>query len=143
MIEEFNNQIEKINNFKYEEIDKQLEESQKGLLEMQKGIDNIIFCCIQKEMKKNDKLLLKTNLDNSNEIAMMRTLTDLNILPILPNNNKNNEINERNKDNTNTEENKYLYFLLSKTKSKNITGQLNPFDFWKYLLKFNGLGKSN
>ena len=143
MIEEFNNQIEKINNFKYEEIDKQLEESQKGILEMQKGIDNIIFCCIQKEMKKNDKLLLKTNLDNSNEIAMMRTLTDLNILPILPNNNKNNEINERNKDNTNTEENKYLYFLLSKTKSKNITGQLNPFDFWKYLLKFNGLGKSN
>ena len=143
MIEEFNNQIEKINNFKYEEIDKQLEESQKGLLEMQKGIDNIIFCCIQKEMKKNDKLLLKTNLDNSNEIAMMRTLIDLNILPILPNNNKNSEINERNKDNTNTQENQYLYFLLSKTKSKNITGQLNPFDFWKYSLKFNGLVKSN
>ena len=143
MIEEFNNQIEKINNFKYEEIDKQLEESQKGLLEMQKGIDNIIFCRIQKEMKKNDKLLLKTNLDNSNEIAMMRTLTDLNIIPILPNNNKNNEINERNKDNTNAEENQYLYFLLSKTKSKNITGQLNPFDFWKYLLKFNDLEKSN
>ena len=135
MIEEFKKQIEIINNFKYKEIDKQLEESQKGLLEMQKGIDNIIFCRIQKEMKKNDKLLLKTNLDNSNEISMMRALTDLNILPILPNNNKNNEINERNKDNTNTQENQYLYFLLSKTKSKNITGQLNPFDFWKYLLK--------
>ena len=130
MIEELNNKIEEIKNYKNDEIEKQFKNSQKSLIEMRKNIDNIIFCRIHKEVKKNDEIILKTYLENSNEIAMMRTLTEFNIIPLsYQNNNKNNT----------PQENEYLYFLLSKNKAKNINAQLDPIQFWKSFLKFKGL----
>ena len=71
-----------IDDYKLNIIDEEFEKSKKGISEMKKYIDNIIFCRIQKEVKKNDELLLKTNLDNSNEMEMMWTLTELNIIPV-------------------------------------------------------------
>ena len=131
MIEEIKNKIEIIDKCNFKEIDEQIEKSKKGISQMKKRIDNIIFCRIQKEVKKNDEILLKTNLENSNEIAMMRTLTQLNIIPL--------SSKTTNVDNNEIIENKNLYFLLSKIKSKNISGEIEPFEFWKSLLKFNGL----
>ncbi len=131
MIEEIKNKIEIIDKCNFKEIDEQIEKSKKGISQMKKRIDNIIFCRVQKEAKKNDEILLKTNLENSNEIAMMRTLTQLNIIPL--------STKTTNLDNNEILENKNLYFLLSKIKSKNISGEIEPFEFWKSLLKFNGL----
>ena len=131
MIEEIKNKIEIIDKCNFKEIDEQIEKSKKGISQMKKRIDNIIFCRIQKEVKKNDEILLKTNLENSNEIAMMRTLTQPNIIPL--------SSKTTNVDNNEIIENKNLYFLLSKIKSKNISGEIEPFEFWKSLLKFNGL----
>ena len=131
MIEEIKQKIEIIDKCNFKEIDEQIEKSKKGISQMKKRIDNIIFCRIQKEVKKNDEILLKTNLENSNEIAMMRTLTQLNIIPL--------STKTTNLDNNEILENKNLYFLLSKIKSKNISGEIEPFEFWKSLLKFNGL----
>ena len=140
MFGELKNKIEEIKNYKNSEINKQLNESQKGLIDMKKNIDNIIFCRIHKEVKKNDEIILKTNLENSNEIAMMRTLTDLTIIPLsYKNNNKNKGILDINTP----QENQYLYFLLSKTKAKNINVQLKPIQFWKSFLKFKGLEEYN
>ena len=140
MLGELKNKIEEIKNYKNSEINKQLNESQKGLIDMKKNIDNIIFCRIHKEVKKNDEIILKTNLENSNEIAMMRTLTDLTIIPLsYKNNNKNKGILDINTP----QENQYLYFLLSKTKAKNINVQLEPIQFWKSFLKFKGLEECN
>ena len=131
MLEELKKKIEEIDSYNFNDIENQLEKSKKGISEMKKSIDNIIFCSIQKEAKKNDEILLNTNLDNSNEIAMMRTLTELNIIPIshINNNEAKNVIIE----------NKYLCFLLSKFKSKNISRELKPFVFWNSLLKFKEL----
>ena len=131
MIEDIKNKNEIIDKCNFKEIDEQIEKSKKGISQMKKRIDNIIFCRIQKEVKKNDEILLKTNLENSNEIAMMRTLTQLNIIPL--------SSKTTNVDNNEIIENKNLYFLLSKIKSKNISGEIEPFEFWKSLLKFNGL----
>ena len=104
----------------------------KALKEMKRNIDNIIFYRLQKEIKKNDEILLKTELDTSNKIAMMRTLTELNIIPI---SNDNICIN----DNNESSNARYLLFLLSKVKSKRISSKIEPFNFWKILLKFKGL----
>ena len=140
MFEELNNKIEEIKNCKNNEIDKQFKKSQKGLIEMKKNIDNIIFCRIHKEVKKNDEIILKTNLEKSNELAMMRTLTELNIIPLsYQNGNKDKGILE----NYTPQENPYLYFLLSKTKAKYINAQTEPIQFWKTFLKFKGLEEYN
>ena len=136
MLEELNKKIEEINNYKNNEIDELFKKSQKSLIEMKKNIDNIIFCRIHKEVKRNDEIILKTNLENSNEIAMMRTLTEFNIIPLsFQNNNKNKGILEINTP----QEKQYIYLLLSKTKAKNISAQLAPIQFWKSFLKFKGL----
>ena len=140
MLGELKNKIEEIKNYKNNEINKQFNESQKGLIDMKKNIDNIIFCRIHKEVKKNDEIILKTNLEKSNELAMMRTLTELTIIPLsYKNNNKNKGILDINTP----QENQYLYFLLSKTKAKNINAQLEPIQFWKSFLKFKGLEEYN
>jgi len=140
MFEELNNKIEEIKNSKNNEIDKQFKKSQKGLIEMKKNIDNIIFCRIHKEVKKNDEIILKTNLEKSNELAMMRTLTELNIIPLSY---QNDNENKRFLENNTPQENPYLYFLLSKNKAKNINAQTEPIQFWKSFLKFKGLEECN
>ena len=131
MKEELKKNMKDIDDYKLNIIDEEFEKSKKGISEMKKYIDNIIFCRIQKEVKKNDELLLKTNLDNSNEMEMMRTLTELNIIPVY--------FNTRGEEKSMIIEKKYLFFLLSNIKSKNIQRELNPFEFWKTLLKFKGL----
>ena len=130
MIEELKKNMKDIDDYKLNVIDEQFEKSKKGISEMKKYIDNIIFCRIQKKKKKNDELLLKTNLDNSNEMEMMWTLTELNIIPVY--------YNTKGEEKSMIIEKKYLFFLLSKIKSKNMPRELNPFEFWKTLLKFKG-----
>ena len=137
MIEELKNKIGKIPNNRDSELSKQFDSSMKAIKEMKKNIDNIIFYKLQKEIKKNDEILINTELDNSSKISMMRTLTELNILP-LSNDNINIDNNSHN-DNNNTPEEKYLLFLLSKFKLKNIPSRIEPLDFWKILLKYKGL----
>ena len=130
-MEELKIKIEKIENNKDNEIDTQINKTKKELEKIKINIDNIIFCRLKKELQKNEQIFLKLNINNTNEIAMMRTITELNIIPV--SSLKNND----NKKDTSICE--YLYFLLSKTKSKNISPDLNPFDFWNMLLKFKGL----
>ena len=136
-MEELKIKIEKIAKNDDSEIDTKINNTKKELRHVKTNIDNIIFCRLQKEIKKNEQIILNLNIDNSNEIAMMRTLTELNIVPISF---KSNEINHNENITPNM---KYLYFLLSKMKSKNISPQLEPYEFWSTLLKFKGLKESN
>ena len=132
MTELFKNKIKKIAENRDNEISNQFDKSMKELKEMKKNIDNIIFYRLQKEIKKNDEILIKTKLDSSNKVAMMRTLTELNIMPISNDNISDTNINDNNKSS-------YLLFLLSKFKSKSISSKIEPLHFWKILLKFKGL----
>ena len=131
-MEELEKKIEKIEKNNNSEIDKKINETKNELQILKINIDNVIFCRLKKELKKNEEIFLKLDINNSNEIAMMRTLTELNIIPV-------SSLKNNNDININTPKSQYLYFLLSKTKSKNISPDLNPFDFWNMLLKFKGL----
>ena len=113
-----------------DEINDKIKNTENELKKMKSNINNIIFSRLYKEFKKNNELLLKINSKDSNDVVMMRTLTQFNILPISLDK---KIIGEKdNKFNTN----QYSYFLLSKKMSKNINSQLEPFEFWKTLLKF-------
>ena len=119
MIEELKKKIENINDVN--NIKAQMNRTKNELIKMKKNIDNIIFCRLQKENKKNNQILMNKNINLSEEILLMRALTQLNIIPLdLP---KNNSY-------------KYLYFLLSKNKAKNINAKIKPKEFWKSLIKF-------
>ena len=113
-----------------DEINDKIKNTENELKKMKSNINNIIFSRLYKEFKKNNELLLKINSKDSNDVVMMRTLTQLNIVPISLDK---KIIGEKdNKLNTN----QFSYFLLSKKMSKNINSQLKPFGFWKTLLKF-------
>ena len=103
------------------------------LNKMKRNIDNIIFCRLQKELKKNNQILLNNENNFSEEILLMRALTQLNIIP-------KSEVNDTINSIDNTKENeKYLYFLLSKNKAKSVNKIIEPILFWKNLLKFKDL----
>ena len=137
MTELLKNKIVKIVENRDNEISKQFDKSMKELKEMKRNIDNIIFYRLQKEIKKNDEILIKTELDSSNQLAMMRTLTELNIIPMSNEYSSDTCIN----DNNNYSKTQYLLFLQSKFKSKSISSKIEPLDFWKILLKFKELEK--
>ena len=114
-------------------IKNQITKTKDGLEKMRRNIDNIIFCRLQKELKKNNQILLNNENNFSEEILLMRALTQLNIIPKSEENDTINSI-----DNTKENE-KYLYFLLSKNKAKSVNKIIEPILFWKNLLKFKDL----
>ena len=107
------------------------------LNKMKRNIDNIIFCRLQKELKKNNQILLNNENNFSEEILLMRALTQLNIIP------KSEENDTINSIDTTKENEKYLYFLLSKNKAKSVNKIIEPILFWKNLLKFKDLKDLN
>ena len=119
------------------EIKSQFDKTSKELKAIKRNIDNIMFCRLQKESLKNTEFLINTKLSSSNEITMMKALTHLSIIPIQTNDNK--EIGAS----TDNDAIKYSYFLLSESKSKTIKNQLEPYEFWKTLLRFKGLEAKN
>ena len=130
MIDKLKKKMELIKLENDDEINSKIKSTENELKKMKSNINNIIFSRLYKEFKKNNELLLKINSKDSNDMVMMRTLTQLNILPISLDK---KIIGEKdNKLNTN----QFSYFLLSKRMSKNINSQLEPFEFWKTLLKF-------
>ena len=130
MIDNLKKKMELIKFENDDEINSKIKSTENELKKMKSNINNIIFSRLYKEFKKNNELLLKINSKDSNDMVMMRTLTQLNILPISLDK---KIIGEKdNKLNTN----QFSYFLLSKRMSKNINSQLEPFEFWKTLLKF-------
>ena len=130
MIDKLKKKMELIKFENDDEINSKIKSTENELKKMKSNINNIIFSRLYKEFKKNNELLLKINSKDSNDMVMMRTLTQLNILPISLDK---KIIGEKdNKLNTN----QFSYFLLSKRMSKNINSQLEPFEFWKTLLKF-------
>ena len=130
MIDKLKKKMELIKFENDDEINSKIKNTENELKKMKSNINNIIFSRLYKEFKKNNELLLKINSKDSNDMVMMRTLTQLNILPISLDK---KIIGEKdNKLNTN----QFSYFLLSKRMSKNINSQLEPFEFWKTLLKF-------
>ena len=100
---------------------------------MKRNIDNIIFCRLQKESKRNNQLLMNKELEYSEEILLMKALTQLNIIP------KNivKEASDTKKDKHENE--KFLYFILSQNKAKNLNTKIDPIQFWKSFLKFKDL----
>ena len=130
MIDNLKKKMELIQFENDDEINDKIKNTENELKKMKSNINNIIFSRLYKEFKKNNELLLKINSKDSNDVVMMRTLTQLNIVPISLDK---KIIGEKdNKLNTN----QFSYFLLSKKMSKNINSQLEPFGFWKTLLKF-------
>ena len=130
MIDNLKKKMELIQFENDDEINDKIKNTENELKKMKSNINNIIFSRLYKEFKKNNELLLKINSKDSNDVVMMRTLTQLNIVPISLDK---KIIGEKdNKLNTN----QFSYFLLSKKMSKNINSQLEPFEFWKTLLKF-------
>ena len=103
------------------------------LIKMKKNVDNIIFCRLQKELKKNNQILLNKEMNYSEEILLMRALTQLNIIPFILNNN-NIDIKDDKVENK-----KHIFFLLSKNKVKNFKAEIGPTLFWKNFLKFKDL----
>ena len=139
MIEILKTKKEKLknNNDVDTKINTSIEKAEIELKKMKFNINNLIFCRLYKEFKKNSNILLKFNSNTPNEITMMRTLTQLNIVPI--SSIKKIEINsecKKNDDKKINKMNQFLYFLLSKNISKNISTELGPFEFWKTMLKF-------
>ena len=131
MIDSLKKKIELIQFENDDEINGKIKNTENELKKMKSNINNIIFYRLYKEFKKNNELLIKLNSKESNDVVMMRTLTQLNILPVLLDQ---NIIGEKDIKFNNT--NQFSYFLLSKKMSKNINSQLEPFEFWKTLLKF-------
>ena len=130
MIDKLKKKMELIKFENDDEINSKIKNTENELKKMKSNINNIIFSRLYKEFKKNNELLLKINSKDSNDMVMMRTLTQLNILPISLDKKIIGE-----KDNK-LHTNQFSYFLLSKRMSKNINSQLEPFEFWKTLLKF-------
>ena len=127
MIDNLKKKMELIENKNDDEIDEKIKKTEKELKKMKSNINNIIFSRLYKEFKKNNELLLKINSKDSNDVMMMRTLTQLNILPISLTREKDIKFNNNNQ---------FSCFLLSKKMSKNINSQIEPIEFWKTLLKF-------
>ena len=133
MLEELRNKIEKIEKENTNNIKNQITKAKDELTKMKRNIDNIIFCRLQKELKRNNQILLNNEINYSEEILLMRALTQLNIIPIILDNDPigSKDVNEENEQ--------YLYFLLSKNKAKNFNKKIDPFQFWKSFLKFKDL----
>ena len=134
MIEELKKKLKKIESNDINiNIKNKITKEKDELNKMKRNIDNIIFCRLQKELKKNNQILLNNENNFSEEILLMRALTQLNIIPKSEENDTINSI-----DNTKENE-KYLYFLLSKNKAKSVNKIIEPILFWKNLLKFKDL----
>ena len=134
MIEELKKKLKKIESNDINiDIKNKITKEKDELNKMKRNIDNIIFCRLQKELKKNNQILLNNENNFSEEILLMRALTQLNIIPKSEENDTINSI-----DNTKENE-KYLYFLLSKNKAKSVNKIIEPILFWKNLLKFKDL----
>ena len=133
MLEELRNKIEKIEKENTNNIKNQITKAKDELTKMKRNIDNIIFCRLQKELKRNNQILLNNEINYSEEILLMRALTQLNIIPIILDN---DSIDSKD---VNGENEQYLYFLLSKNKAKNFNKKIDPFQFWKSFLKFKDL----
>ena len=133
MLEELRNKIEKIEKENANNIKNQITKAKDELTKMKRNIDNIIFCRLQKELKRNNQILLNNEINYSEEILLMRALTQLNIIPIILDN---DSIDSKD---FNGENEQYLYFLLSKNKAKNFNKKIEPFQFWKSFLKFKDL----
>ena len=133
MIEELKKKIENIEKENTTNIKNQITKAKDELTKMKRNIDNIIFCRLQKELKKNNQILLNNENNFSEEILLMRALTQLNIIP------KSEESDTINSIDTTKENEKYLYFLLSKNKAKSVNKIIEPILFWKNLLKFKDL----
>ena len=133
MFEELKEKMSKIENDNNNYIKSQTTKAKDELTKMKRNIDNIIFCRLQKELKKNNQMLLKNEINFSEEILLMRALTQLNIIPIILDN---DSINSK-EDNEEYEQ--YLFFLLSKNKAKNLINKDEPLQFWKSFLKFKDL----
>ena len=134
MIEELKKKLKKIESNDINiDIKNKITKEKDELNKMKRNIDNIIFCRLQKELKKNNQILLNNENNFSEEILLMRALTQLNIIPKSEENDTMNSIDH-------TKENeKYLYFLLSKNKAKSVNKIMEPILFWKNLLKFKDL----
>ena len=133
MIEELKKKIENIEKENTNNIKNQITKTKDELTKMKRNIDNIIFCRLQKELKKNNQILLNNEINYSEEILLMRALTQLNIIPIILDN---DSIDSKGSEGENE---KYLCFLLSKNKAKNFNKKIEPFQFWKSFLKFKDL----
>ena len=134
MLEELKQKIENIEKSKDEyEIKNCIAKAKDELAKMKRNIDNIIFCRLQKELKKNNEILLNNEFNNSEEILLMRALTQLNIIPIITDN---DTISSKD---ANDDNNQYLFFLLSKNKAKSFNKKIEPNQFWKSFLKFKDL----
>ena len=134
MIKELKKKLKNIENNDINiDIKNKITKEKDELNKMKRNIDNIIFCRLQKELKKNNQILLNNENNFSEEILLMRALTQLNIIPKSEENDTINSI-----DNTKENE-KYLYFLLSKNKAKSVNKIIEPILFWKNLLKFKDL----
>ena len=128
---------EKIKNIEIEKNDNafkvQITKTKDELSKMKRNIDNIIFCRLQKESKKNNQLLMNQEFKYSEEILLMKALTLLNIIPNISDIDTNGEVDDK----LNNE--KYLCFLLSQNKAKNLKEKIEPMQFWKSFLKFKDL----
>ena len=124
--EDVNNYLCKLNDEHYKNMSDYFEKS-----------DGVFYTLKKfKEVRLKDLfiLILLNNENNfSEEILLMRALTQLNIIPKSEENDTINSI-----DNTKENE-KYLYFLLSKNKAKSVNKIMEPILFWKNLLKFKDL----
>ena len=107
--------------------------SKDELTKMKRNIDNIIFCRLQKESKRNNQLLMNNELNYSEEILLMKALTLLNIIPNIIDNETNDTKKEKRKNEN------FLYFILSQNKAKNLNTKIEPIQFWKSFLKFKDL----
>ena len=134
MIEELKEKIKKIEKDKNDKACKsEITKAKDELSKMKRNIDNLIFYRLQKESKKNNQLLMNKEFNYSEEILLMKALTQLHIIP----NNVNNETNDTKKDKPENE--KYLFFILSQNKIKNLNTKIEPIQFWKSFLKFKDL----
>ncbi len=139
MIEELKEKFKKIEiEANDKAIKSKIAKSKDELTKMKRNIDNIIFCRLQKESKRNNQLLMNNELNYSEEILLMKALTLLNIIPNIID----NETNDTKKEKQENEN--FLYFILSQNKAKNLNvvnrdTKIEPIQFWKSFLKFKDL----
>ena len=134
MIEELKEKLKKIEiEANDKAIKSKIAKSKDELTKMKRNIDNIIFCRLQKESKRNNQLLMNNELNYSEEILLMKALTLLNIIPNIID----NETNDTKKEKQENEN--FLYFILSQNKAKNLNTKIEPIQFWKSFLKFKDL----
>lgn len=77
-MEELKIKIQKIAKNDDSEIDTKINNTKKELRNVKTNIDNIIFCRLQKEIKKNEQIILNLNIDNSNENILKNNLEAFN-----------------------------------------------------------------